>query len=415
MLFRLLITLVLVIVIEVYFFQAVKTIGKDATTERRGLYNLLYFSTSIFTLLVVLVALFIPPPNWSKFMRNYIFTIAFLFFLVKLIGSLFLLVEDLSRLVRVMAMFIYRLVKPDYSESFRLARLKFFSYLAMTFAFVPFVGLIYGIFRGAYKYRIHKVQLPSKNLPDAFDGLKIIQLSDIHIGSFVDSTALKEAFKMVMDQKADLIFFTGDLVNNTADETEGFLPVLQSLKAPLGVFSILGNHDYGDYIEWPSLDAKAENFDKLKKVHQQAGWRLLLNENVEIEKEGQKIGLLGVENWGGNLHFKKYGKMQEAYAGTDVFPFKILLSHDPSHWNKEVSDKYKDIDLTLSGHTHGMQFGIEIPGWKWSPVKYLYPQWAGLYQRENQFLYVNRGLGFIGYPGRLGIWPEITLIELKKA
>jgi predicted MPP superfamily phosphohydrolase len=348
-------------------------------------------------------------------MRNYVFTVAFLFFLVKLIGSLFLMIEDVTRLIRVLFTAVYNYWKPEFSDSLRIGRLKFFSYMAITFAFVPFVGLVYGIFRGAYKYRLHKVQIPSSNLPNEFDGFKIIQLSDMHVGSFVDATALEEAFEIVMKQNADLILFTGDLVNNTADETEGFLPVLQKLKAPYGVYSVLGNHDYGDYIEWNSAGAKADNFERLKRVHAEAGWRLLLNENLPVQKNGQEIGLLGVENWGGNLHFKKYGNMEKAYQGSEKYPFKILLSHDPSHWNKEVSMKYTDVDLTLSGHTHGMQFGIEIPGLKWSPVKYLYPQWAGLYKRENQSLYVNRGIGFIGYPGRLGIWPEITLIELKKA
>ena len=218
-----------------------------------------------------------------------------------------------------------------------------------------------------------------------------------------------------MQQKADMILFTGDLVNNVAIETKDFLNEYKTLKAPYGVFSVLGNHDYGDYVAWESQTAKYENLEALKKVHADSGWRLLMNEHVAIEKDGEKIALLGIENWGGGKYFPKYGKMNEAHKGTEEYKFKILMSHDPSHWDKQVRTEYPDVDLTLSGHTHGMQFGIEIPGFKWSPVQYIYKHWAGLYKQDNQYLYVNRGLGFLGYPGRLGIWPEITVIELTKA
>ena len=211
-----------------------------------------------------------------------------------------------------------------------------------------------------------------------------------------------------------MILFTGDLVNNEAKETLGFEEVYKSLKAPHGVFSVLGNHDYGDYLVWNSPEEKRKNLDDLKMVHHNAGWRLLMNEHVPIEKNGEKIALLGVDNWGGNLRFPKYGKMDLAYKGAENYPYKILMSHDPSHWDKQVQPEDPDIDLTLSGHTHGMQLGIEIPGIKWSPSQWVYKQWAGLYKSGKQFLYVNRGLGFLGYPGRLGIWPEITVIELQK-
>jgi predicted MPP superfamily phosphohydrolase len=288
------------------------------------------------------------------------------------------------------------------------------SQLAVTFTVIPAIGFIYGMVKGAYKYRVHNVKVPSPNLPDAFNGFKIVQVSDIHTGSFMDNTALHKAFDIVMAQNADLILFTGDLVNNETKETLGFEEVYQKLKAPHGVFSVLGNHDYGDYVQWESPEAKRKNLNDLKDVHSNAGWRLLMNEHVALERNGEKIALLGIENWGGNMHFPKYGKMNEAHKGTEEYAYKILLSHDPSHWEKQVIPEYSDVDLTLSGHTHGMQFGIEIPGFKWSPVKYFYKQWAGLYKQDNQFLYVNRGLGFLGYPGRLGIWPEITVIELQK-
>lgn len=261
---------------------------------------------------------------------------------------------------------------------------------------------------------MHSVKVPSPKIPHAFDGFKIVQLSDIHVCSFSDTTALNRAFDIVMQQKPDLILFTGDLVNNHSDETNNFTEVFSRLKAPHGVYSVLGNHDYGDYINWDSDADKKANLARLKSIQAQVGWRLLMNEHVAIEKEGEKIALLGIENWSNSDRFPKYGKMPEAHSGTEQYPFKILMSHDPSHWEAQVQPKYSDIDLTLSGHTHGMQMGIEIPGLRWSPSQYIYKQWAGLYKAGEQFLYVNRGLGFLGYPGRIGIWPEITVLELQK-
>ncbi len=204
-------------------------------------------------------------------------------------------------------------------------------------------------------------------------------------------------------------------MNNIATEVEGYEQQFKRLKAPHGVYSVLGNHDYGDYVQWDSVDEKVKNLEKLKARQKEFGWKLLMNEHVALEIEGAKIALIGIENWGGNMRFPRYGKLKEAYEGTEHYPFKLLMSHDPSHWDMQVQLEYPDIDLTLSGHTHGMQFGIEIPGFKWSPVKYIYKNWAGLYKKDSQYLYVNRGLGFIGYPGRLGIWPEITVIELNRA
>lgn len=217
---------------------------------------------------------------------------------------------------------------------------------------------------------------------------------------------------LIMQQKADVILFTGDLVNDRHDEALEYIDVFNQLQAPLGVYSTLGNHDYGDYVSWDSQHAKTENLNKLKQVHATMGWRLLMNEHIALEKNGEKIALLGIENWGAKGRFPKYGKMSEAYANTQQYPFKILMSHDPSHWDAEVKTKYPDIDLMLAGHTHGMQFGVELPYFKFSPVQWMYKQWAGLYEDGRQKLYVNRGFGFIGYPGRVGILPEITVIEL---
>jgi uncharacterized protein len=271
---------------------------------------------------------------------------------------------------------------------------------------------MYG-FNNKYRYQVNRVPLSFDNLPPSFKGLKIVHISDIHSGSFMDKQAVLKGVEKIIKEQPDLILFTGDLVNDRAVEMNEYIEVFSRLTAPLGVYSILGNHDYGDYVRWESQDSKRANLQQLKTVHGQLGWRLLINEHVVLEKNGEKIVLLGIENWSAKGNFAKYGKLQEAYAGAEQYPFKILMSHDPSHWDGEVITGYKDIDLMLSGHTHGMQFGVELPGFRWSPVQYMYKQWAGLYQNERQKLYINRGFGFIGYPGRVGILPEITVIELS--
>jgi uncharacterized protein len=414
MFFRFLIFFVLIVAIELYFLQAVKTFAQDFSQSKKSAILWTAYIFAGISVLIGVISLIYPPPTWPGTMRLFAAG-AFVLLLCKLIGISFLIIDDIFRLFR----WIYSLfasAPPEAVETTKgISRLKFFSQLAVTFTIIPAIGFLYGIVRGAYKYRVHKVKVPSSNLPDAFHGFKIVQLSDIHTGSFTDNSALHKAFDIVMEQKADMILFTGDLVNNVASETKGFEDVYKRLQAPHGVYSVLGNHDYGDYVQWDSHQEKHNNLETLKTIQKEAGWRLLMNEHVPIEKNGQKIALLGIENWGGNMRFPKYGKMDLAHKGTEDYSYKILMSHDPSHWEKQVQTEYPDIDLTLSGHTHGMQLGIEIPGIKWSPVQYLYKQWAGLYQSGKQFLYVNRGLGFLGYPGRLGIWPEITVIELQKA
>lgn len=274
-------------------------------------------------------------------------------------------------------------------------------------------GFLYGI-TNRYNYKVRRLKLSFNDLPPAFKGLKIVQVSDIHAGSFDSPHAVKHGVDMIMQEEADIIFFTGDLVNNKAEEIVPYMDIFSQMKAPLGVYSILGNHDYGDYVQWPSKDVKINNLETLKGHHHTMGWKLMMNEHVVLERGEDKIAIVGIENWGGKAGFPKYGNMPKAYHGLPEknIPFKILLSHDPSHWDAQVRTDYKDIQLTLSGHTHGMQFGVDIPGFKWSPVKYVYKNWAGHYTEDNQHLYINRGFGFLGYPGRLGILPEITVIEL---
>lgn len=416
MFIRFLIVFALVVVIELYFFQIIKTITIDFSPGKRKMVYYIAYGLAAFNIVFSGVALFYPPSDWNVFFRT-LYSIAFILLICKVFGVLFLLVDDVIRLFRWIAGYFQRAPADATEVSHHISRLKFMSYVGLTFTVVPAISFIYGMVKGAYKYRVHKVKVKSPNLPEAFNGFKIVQLSDIHSGSFMSPDPLVKAFGIVMDQKPDMILFTGDLVNNEASETTPHLETYKLLKAPYGVYSSLGNHDYGDYKRDWEPGAKEANLKALKDVHANSGWRLLMNEHVPIEKDEQKIALLGIENWGGNLNFPRYGKLDNAHAGTEGYPFKILLSHDPSHWDMQVSQerKYKDIDLTLSGHTHGMQFGIEIPGFKWSPVKYIYKHWAGLYRQDNQYLYVNRGLGFLGYPGRLGIWPEITVIELERA
>ena len=416
MFIRLLIFFVIIVLIELYFFQIVKTISVDYTPGKRKIIYTIAYSLAALNILIGGVAIFYPQSDWSTFFRV-LYSIGFIILICKFLGIIFLFLDDVIRLFRWIGSYFQSKPADATEVTHHISRLKFLSYVGLTFTVVPAISFIYGMVKGAYKYRVHKVKVKSPNLPEAFNGFKIVQLSDIHTGSFLSTEPLVTAFNIVMDQKPDMILFTGDLVNNESAETTPHLESYKMLKAPYGVYSCLGNHDYGDYKEWESREAKIKNLEDLKDVHASSGWRLLMNEHVPIEKDGQKIALLGIENWGGNLRFPRYGKLENAHAGTESYPFKILLSHDPSHWDVQVSQekKYKDIDLTLSGHTHGMQFGIEIPGFKWSPVQYIYKHWAGLYRQDNQYLYVNRGLGFLGYPGRLGIWPEITVIELERA
>ena len=421
---RIIIGGLILLIIDWYFYQAVSTVFKGASVLKRNAVFYIYWGFTVFSFLVLLSPLVIPFHTWPKFIKVYLFSIIILIFISKLIGIVFILLDDIIRLFRWLASFIAKpaiAANTNFTEldegqitanPHAISRLKFLNYIALGMAALPFTSFIYGMVKGAYDYKIHKLKVVLPNLPSAFNGLKIVQISDIHSGSFVSTTHVEEAINIILKQNADIIFFTGDLVNDRATETEPFIEILSRLKAPMGIFSTLGNHDYGDYTTWDSAEAKAKNLHDLKNIHAQMGWKLLLNEHVALKKGGHEIALIGIENWGGSFHFQKYGDMKKAYAGTEKYPVKLLLSHDPSHWDKQVRTEYKDVDITFSGHTHGFQFGIEIPGFRWSPSQYVYKEWAGLYKENNQYIYVNRGLGFLGYPGRVGILPEITVMEL---
>jgi predicted MPP superfamily phosphohydrolase len=410
---------IILLLIDWYFYQALSTLLKGASLTRRNIVFYTYLGITIVSFLIVATPTVIPFTELPKFFKVYVFAFVAIMLFSKIIGSVFLFADDVVRLFRWIASFI---VTPKPTEIaaatgnvHHISRLKFLNYIALGMAALPFAGFVYGMIKGAFDYKVHRVKVVLPNLPTEFNGFKIVQISDIHSGSFTSTAHVEEAVKIIMQQQADVIFFTGDLVNNEATEMQPFMNVLNKLTAPMGVFSTLGNHDYGDYVQWESPEAKRKNLEDLKVVHQQLGWRLMMNEHVALTKGNASIALIGIENWGGNLNFPKYGDLKKAHAGTENYPVKLLLSHDPSHWDKQVKPEYKDIDITFSGHTHGFQMGIEVPGFKWSPSKYFYKEWAGLYTDNDQYIYVNRGLGFLGYPGRVGISPEITVMELYNA
>lgn len=400
------------LLLDWYVFQSLKTVMQNQSERTRLWVLSLHWFLAGLAMLMVLVFPYASMLQDSPFFRNYVFALLVGLFLSKLIASAIFLTDDLRRgITWVILRFFSSGAQELESGSLRIPRSVFLSWLGLGLGGTLLGSLLFG-FKNKYNYQLKRISLSYNNLPAAFRGLKIVHISDIHIGSLQDKNAVEAGINKVLQQKPDLILFTGDLVNNKAAEMEGWTDLFSQFRAPLGVYSILGNHDYGDYVAWPSLEAKQNNLQQLKQIHAGMGWRLLMNEHVVLEKEGQKIALLGIENWGAKGRFPKYGRMQEAYPGTESIPFKILMSHDPSHWDAQVRTIYPDIDLMLSGHTHGMQFGMENPFFKWSPVQWMYKQWAGLYEEGGQKLYVNRGFGFIGYPGRVGILPEITLLEL---
>ncbi|MES2622166.1 MAG: metallophosphoesterase [Bacteroidota bacterium] len=394
--------------IEYYGWQGVKTAFRP---ENIKIVRWIYWGVT-----AVLFLLFM---SYRPFLYRYMpkqvgtyFAVFFLVFLIsKLIVLLFLFPEDLFRGFKFLTS---KFSSAPALTSAGISRSEFLSKVALIAAAVPAGTLIYGVVANAYNYQFRKVSVKFPNLPESFNGFKIIQLSDIHSGSFTKTEPIQKVIEKINNLNADVILFTGDLVNNVADEMDSYMGVFDKLKAKHGVLSITGNHDYGDYVNWDTPEEKKANFEKFINIHRDLGWDLLLNENRTIERNGAKISFIGIENWGGG-RFAKYGKLDKAYKGTEDIPFKILLSHDPSHWENQVLENYPDIDLTFSGHTHGAQFGIENKWLRWSPSQYIYKRWAGLYTEGKQFLYVNRGFGFLGYPGRVGILPEVTEITLLKA
>ena len=403
----------MLLLLDTYFFQAIKTVSQPASPKMKAIIYSVYWAVTILSVAGFILFVFSEQPFLGKKIRTYLFATIIGLFLAKLTASVFFMADDLRRGIQWLSgKLLFNNTEAEVGSE-GISRSAFLSWAGIAIGSTVFGSLVYG-FSNKYNYHVKKVKLNFSNLPPAFRGFKIAHISDIHSGSFTDKKAVIAGIKKIQEQQADLILFTGDLVNDRATEMHEYKDIFSQLTSPHGVFSILGNHDYGDYVTWPTEEgiSKQQNLLDLQKLHGELGWRLLMNEHVVLEKEKDQIALIGIENWSNKARFPKHGRMDLAYPGAEKYPFKILMSHDPSHWDAQVRTTYSDIDLTLSGHTHGMQFGVELPGFKWSPVQYVYKQWAGLYEEGKQKLYVNRGFGFIGYPGRVGILPEITIIEL---
>lgn len=412
---RIFVTLGIWLLLDLYAFHGLRTLTARWSTATAQIIHWTYWGVDLIILFIILYYSFSGKfSNGPGRQVGWVLGALMISLVPKLLVVCILGIEDIYRGLSALFAFSQKLMGYHTSDTYLPERRKVVSQLAFGLASIPFFGMLYGALKGKYDYRVHRVRLKFKDLPDAFDGFTITQLSDIHCGSFDDPDSVMRGIELANKQKSDLLVFTGDFVNTKADELEEWYNHFKILEAPMGKFSILGNHDYGDYIPWPSQNEKDANLEKLKRLQKELGFNLLLNEHVRIEKDGQSIVLAGVENWG-KRGFVKHGDLTKAIREVNSDDFTILLSHDPSHWEAVTLKEEKHIHLTLSGHTHGMQFGVEIPGFKWSPSKYLYPQWAGLYSQNDRHLYVNRGFGFLGFPGRVGILPEITVIELQKA
>lgn len=412
----------LIICADLYVFQAFKAMIKNRSEKQQKFLKYLYWFISVAFFAAAAISIFFMVPRAFR-------TVAMVGFMLinfsKFFSLPFIFIDDLRRLFIWISQKLKR--KPviaqkeivttetlEPSSPNKISRSEFLSKAGIIAASIPFATMTFGIIEGVYDYRIKRVKLKLPNLPKSFEGLKIAQISDIHSGSFFNKRAVQGGIDMLLGEKPDMVFFTGDLVNDETPEVRDYVDIFNKVKAPLGVYSTLGNHDYGDYKQWPSIQAKKQNLEDLKNVHRKnLGWDLLMNENRIIEQGGDKLAIVGIENWGKG-RFPKYGRMDLATKGTEDAAVKLLLSHDPSHWRMQVLPEYKDIDAMFSGHTHGMQFGVRLGNFQWSPVQYMYPEWAGLYKEGHQQLYVNVGYGFLGYPGRVGIYPEISIFELTR-
>ncbi|NOU47560.1 MAG: metallophosphoesterase [Bacteroidales bacterium] len=408
--------LVLIILLELYLWSFIK--------KKIFIYHLwvrisliLLYWLPLFALgFSTFVAVYIPTTAWNVTFTIYLFGFIFVFYLAKLIPGLILLSYKLVSSFRRLVELLFGKRKTEHvTSAARMSRARFIENMAYVSGGIVLGSLITGMFKWVHDFRIFRHNIPISTLPSVFDGFKIIQISDLHLGSWPTLDPLQEAIDIINAEEADLVVFTGDLVNYATDEAFRFSEVLSGIRAKHGVLAILGNHDYGDYTNWPTVGDKKKNMEDLYRFYDEIGWNLLRNEHIIIENEGEKIGIIGVENWGSNPRFPQLGNIVSAEKGIEKVSAKILLSHDPSHWKSVVLKQHHDIDLMMAGHTHGFQFGIEIPGIKWSPAQYIYNEWAGLYTDPltNQKLYVNRGIGSIGYPGRIGILPEITVLTLK--
>jgi hypothetical protein len=413
----------ILLIVDYYVFQAVKvSLQYTSENKRRWILRGYWFIVTI-TLAGLFMGIFL---SIGRVLRTVILVWFFIHYFSKLFAIPFLLIDDIRRGITwvLKKLGIKKRENREIENGGELVvsevkngmtRSEFLSKTGLVMAGLPFVTMNYGLIsNNVYDYQIKRKTIYLPNLPKSFDGIKLGQISDVHSGSFYDKIAVQGGVDLLNAEKCDLVFFTGDLVNDKTSEMREYTNIFEKIKAPLGVYSILGNHDYGDYVQWPSAKAKQKNLEDLYEVHKNLGWDLLLNENRKLKLGGEEISIIGVENWGSSLRFPRKGDIEKAKQGTDDSPVKLLLSHDPSHWRAQILKDHKDIDMMFAGHTHGMQFGVEFGDFKWSPVQYVYPEWSGLYESNAQKLYVNVGYGFLGYPGRIGILPEITIFEFKR-
>ena len=406
---RLLVTAALLVALDIYGYFALRPVFERAASPWS--WRAIWWGISFVALGTVALAALGATRSLPKAFQTFLFAGLFIVYFGKFVMTGFFLVDDLRRVRQG----LYVKFAGQATATFWPERSRFLTQFGLLAGALPVAALTYGMVRNPYRYQVHSVDVPIRGLPPKLEGLRIVQLSDIHSGSFYRKSPLRDGVAMVNDLGADLICFTGDLVNAEATEIEPYIDIFSKLDSRLGTFSTIGNHDYGNYVAGWGPAEKEANWQRLYANHRALGWDLLLNDNRILDIDGEPLALIGVENWSSLANFPRTGDLELAARGTEGIPTKILLSHDPTHWDAQVAPQRPDIQLQLAGHTHGFQFGVEIPGMRWSPSQYVYAQWAGLYTRGEQHLYVNRGFGFLGYPGRVGILPEITLLRLVTA
>ena len=405
---RFAILIIFILLIDWFSFQGVRFLVQNLERPVRMWIYAAFWAVPVVTLAYIFVGSLGLTQGWPKNLTVFLRTFIMILYFSKFLMGAVIMLDDIRRII------MWGIDQFSPQTTYSNGRSRFLSQLGLVLGSLPFLSLTYGIVRNPYRYKVYSQDIDLPDIPEALNGLRVVQISDIHSGSFLLKEPVERSVEMINELEPDLVFFTGDLVNSEASEMDDYVDVFSKIKAKYGVYSILGNHDYGDYRQWPNEEAKRANFQYLQKQHRKMGWKLLMNQHEVIEIEGRRVGIIGVENYSSNRRFHKYGDLSKAIEGMPDTDLRILLSHDPSHWRDQVTSDYKSIDLTLSGHTHGFQFGIEIPGFiRWSPVQYVYKEWAGLYREGTQSLYVNRGLGYLGYPGRVGILPEISLLTMR--
>lgn len=412
---NLVLQLVLLLLIDIYIYTSLARTTRSFRPSLRRLVRIGIWALTFAAVVVVVWYKLSDPYYKAMSIRQWIVTTLLIIYGSKLLTLLVIFIEDVVINARRLVRYLQKRSGQQIPGK-PITRSQFFDKAAIAAGIVPFGSLVFGILTGATDYRVIQRTVHLPRLPREFDGLRIAQFSDTHAGTFFSKTGVRGGVEMLMREKADVIFFTGDLVNYQTDEIEDYINIFDKVKAPMGVFASTGNHDYGNYRKWPNDAAKRKNLLELFEAYRLMGYDLLMNEHRFVTLGAERIAIIGVENWGvGPAHrFPKYGRLAEAYRGTEDASVRLLLSHDPSHWDAQIRPEFPNIDITFSGHTHGFQMGIEVGDFRWSPSQYLYKQWAGLYRQNDQYLYVNRGYGCIGYPGRVGMPPEITVIELKR-